>query len=270
MAKLLEDEVTVSGIAFAMHVKGTDGKCHHVNRAYHGLIWKTDKMSDEYYRFSTGEVFPLSPNTVIYLPEGSEYYVTDASGVPNTNRFHSACDCINFYLEGCHSGTPFSLKVRNAARFIADFDTAATEWEQKKRGYVNRTKSILYRILAALQEESESRYLPSSQIELLAPAVAALSSSYTSPDFRISSLPPLCGISEAYFRRLFKKRFGKTPAAYLTELRIEHAKDVIRGGAFLTFSDLAAKCGYGEIPYFFREFKRYTGLTPKQFHESRR
>ena len=66
------------------------------------------------------------------------------------------------------------------------------------------------------------------------------------------------------FRHLFAKRFGKSPYAYLTEQRIEHAKRLLKNSN-LNITDIAFDCGFNSSSQFTNIFKKYIGATPKEY-----
>lgn len=62
--------------------------------------------------------------------------------------------------------------------------------------------------------------------------------------------------SDDYFREKFKPQYGKTPAAYLTELRINYAKNLIKTYKnALKIYEIAYLCGFKDVLYFSRRFK---------------
>ncbi|MNP60632.1 HTH-type transcriptional regulator YesS [compost metagenome] len=63
----------------------------------------------------------------------------------------------------------------------------------------------------------------------------------------------------------FKLYLGKNFIEYLTELRVQKAKDLI-GGTDLKMYDIAGQVGY-QNGYFNRIFKKVEGMTPKQYRE---
>lgn len=74
------------------------------------------------------------------------------------------------------------------------------------------------------------------------------------------------GYAEDYIRAHFKKITGKTPTAFLTDVRMKHACfliDVLRNTESL--SEIAESCGYTDYAYFSRLFKKATGLSPKAY-----
>lgn len=68
-----------------------------------------------------------------------------------------------------------------------------------------------------------------------------------------------------HLNRTFKKVIGTTIFAYLNGLRISHAKQFLLAGAG-TMAEIAEKCGFHDIYYFSRVFKKYTGITPGTFY----
>lgn len=67
-----------------------------------------------------------------------------------------------------------------------------------------------------------------------------------------------------YLGQLFKRETGKTYSAYVTELRIEKAKEMLVSGD-LSINEIAVTLGFNDYFYFLKTFKRVSGYTPKQY-----
>jgi len=80
----------------------------------------------------------------------------------------------------------------------------------------------------------------------------------------IDDLASKSGISPRHFKRRFKKATGETPLAYLQLLRIENAKRKLETTRD-TINDITWNVGYEAIHSFRRLFKKYTGLSPKEY-----
>jgi AraC family transcriptional regulator len=82
-------------------------------------------------------------------------------------------------------------------------------------------------------------------------------------DTPLSELTGLTGLSRSQFFRAFRQSTGTTPHRYLTGLRMERAKALLRSGQEPTavFSVL----GYIDVGQFAAAFRRHTGLRPKEF-----
>lgn len=71
-----------------------------------------------------------------------------------------------------------------------------------------------------------------------------------------------------YIGRCFLKETGNKFSEYLLGIRMENAKQLLRERE-IRIEEAAAKVGLGhDIPYFYQLFKRYTGMTPKEYKKS--
>lgn len=72
-----------------------------------------------------------------------------------------------------------------------------------------------------------------------------------------------CGISEFHFSRIFKDVFGLSPYAYIIDLRLEKAKELIikKSGSL---SDIALQCGFNDLSHFSRYFKKKYKILPSK------
>jgi two-component system response regulator YesN len=68
--------------------------------------------------------------------------------------------------------------------------------------------------------------------------------------------------------KVFKKEMGQNFLDYLTEVRIEKAKNLLRNSN-LKIYEIAEKIGYQEIQYFGKLFKKRVNMTPKEFRYGR-
>ncbi|HEU4636748.1 MAG TPA: AraC family transcriptional regulator, partial [Edaphobacter sp.] len=79
----------------------------------------------------------------------------------------------------------------------------------------------------------------------------------------LGELASLSPYSTSHFLRMFRDLMGLTPHAYLTQLRIELATDLLRSGTPLV--DIAGLAGFTDQSHFTRKFKRILGVTPGQY-----
>jgi AraC-like DNA-binding protein len=77
------------------------------------------------------------------------------------------------------------------------------------------------------------------------------------------------GVSVAYLCRLFKAYTGKTVIRYLVERRIQAAIWKLREGNEKIIS-IALGCGFNDLAYFNRAFKRIVGTTPSAYRRKMR
>ena len=68
-------------------------------------------------------------------------------------------------------------------------------------------------------------------------------------------------INKYYLTRVFKEQFGQSITAYLTSLRITHAKQLLRFSE-KSVEEIGLECGLGALHYFSRVFKEVEGVAP--------
>lgn len=74
--------------------------------------------------------------------------------------------------------------------------------------------------------------------------------------------------SKFHFIRLFKMAYGKTPHQYLTAVRIEAAKQLLKTN--IPVGEVCYSVGFDGISSFTGLFKRLTGTTPSSFQIEQR
>lgn len=76
------------------------------------------------------------------------------------------------------------------------------------------------------------------------------------------------GKSNNYFSTSFRKCTGYTFVDYLTRLRIEHAKKLLKATSMMTY-EIAEKVGFGDYKYFSMVFKRMQGCAPTEYRKGK-
>lgn len=71
-------------------------------------------------------------------------------------------------------------------------------------------------------------------------------------------------INKYYLTRLFKEQFGISVNSYLIQVRIKHARQLLRF-TDMSVEQIGLKCGIGDANYFSRVFKKQEGITPGEF-----
>ncbi|MCC8065827.1 MAG: response regulator [Clostridiales bacterium] len=74
------------------------------------------------------------------------------------------------------------------------------------------------------------------------------------------------GFNANYFSELFKKETGKNFSAYVLELRMEKAKQLLRDTK-KTIYEIAAEVGYKDSKYFSQQFTRTVGVKPNEYRK---
>jgi AraC-like DNA-binding protein len=86
---------------------------------------------------------------------------------------------------------------------------------------------------------------------------------YTEPH-DLAALAELAGLSKYHFQRLFKATYGLSPAAYLSQRRVERAQDLLRA-TNLTVTEVCHAVGFSSLGSFSARFRELVGETPSAF-----
>lgn len=86
-------------------------------------------------------------------------------------------------------------------------------------------------------------------------------------DLSLNELAERVFLTPAYISYIFKQETGQNLIKYLTDFRMNKAKELLEQGQ-MKIVDIGRACGYLNQPYFNRLFKNNFGVTPKQFREN--
>ena len=76
------------------------------------------------------------------------------------------------------------------------------------------------------------------------------------------------GFVPSYLSKMFRSVKGMSPSEYLTNYRVDKAKQIIREKPDVRIREVARVIGYEDQYYFSKIFKKYAGIWPKEFQES--
>lgn len=88
-----------------------------------------------------------------------------------------------------------------------------------------------------------------------------------SGDLSLTRLARELNVNSSYLSTLFKKETGKTVTDYITGRRISHAKQLLKNSR-LQIQTVGQLCGFEDVHYFSKVFKRLTGVAPKQYQQT--
>ena len=83
----------------------------------------------------------------------------------------------------------------------------------------------------------------------------------------METLAELSGYSYHRFRHLFKEKIGLSPIAYILSKKIEHSKQRLTNSD-LSITEISNICGFSNSSQFSNLFKKYTGLSPREYRNS--
>ena len=202
-------------------------------------------------------------NVLLFRPKEAQTYSYFFKEHPEIYWIHFTgynCEKIiqKYNLHNCYIGEHSLLKTF--------FQEVIIELQLKKPFFEDMVLSNFWQILATIARSHQQILSPFGNDFSINRLVIQLNQTYMD-DWNVESMAEYCKLSVGYFSHLFKKRIGSSPMKYLTELRIEKAKELIATNS-MSMSNIAQMTGFNDPLYFSRVFKKTTGIPPKEFQQS--
>ncbi len=230
----------------------------------HTLLWLKNcsaKITD-----SLGNSLKVKKNQLIYMAKGIEYVIEFFDTAPE----QTDTLVIHFQLRDM-KGTDIAptvipeIVIENVDVSLAlKLQKLADEFK-KNIVCIPEATSVIYRLIASIcsskrQDNTKNRYNCIKEgIELLE----------NDTDISIKEISRICGVSECYFRRLFKEYSGESPMDFRQKHRIEKAKQLLLSD-MLSISEISQELHFADIYHFSKTFKNITGFSPRHFIEMNR
>jgi AraC-like DNA-binding protein len=212
-----------------------------------------------------------------YLIDGQPYDVEqgDLICIPKNSRRAAITDSRNpmvnfaanfqFYdLKGEDAKLPFPVvsKVGVHDELISLYKELSVEWLRKSPGYKMKVHgiflSILHHYFTMIYYKSYSAPIDSR----IQKALTYIHKNYVN-SITLDDLANLSGLNSIYFGTLFKKCTGVSVKRYITQVRINHSEKMLLSGEFMV-SEVALKCGFEDMFYFSKVFKKVKGFSPSK------
>ncbi len=91
---------------------------------------------------------------------------------------------------------------------------------------------------------------------------------YADTKLSLSVVASVAGLNEKYFSSKFKKETGSTFVEYLTNVRIDAAKSLLRK-TNMKLVEISEAVGYNNVEHFIRVFKKRTGKAPREYEKEK-
>lgn len=189
---------------------------------------------------------------------------------------HLACSSLFYSLvpEERDFGPDLHLYDAGFQDFGELFGRIFREYREKKKGYCEIIRAyvteLLVKTLRAMDEREEKREKGSAlsvrQTQYLEMAVDYLRAHYNTP-VRLEELAMKSFLSKSYFGKLFKDLVGMGFSEYLQKLRIDEVCKQLQDSN-MPVAEIANRCGFHDMKYFYLAFKRATGKTPGAYRKS--
>lgn len=168
---------------------------------------------------------------------------------------------IFFYTNKPVFTEPFVLNAIQSNRLNNLFNKAFSAFIKKDECYKFECISILYKIFAEINKKN---YIPENKFLKIQPAIKYIETNFLNTNISCEFLAELCNISYSYLQRLFNEKYGLSPKKYIIQLKINYACDLLKTKQH-SISEIAQMLGFEDLYFFSRQFKEYTGFSPKAY-----
>jgi len=171
------------------------------------------------------------------------------------------------------------LLAASQSGFRFQGDACATVAKKMVRMKASRPMDRLVELLQILDElaKPETQRIPLSRsptphrtdaqsIGRLGPAIRHIMDHFADP-LSLEELAKLCRCAPETLCRQFKRHTRKSVTAFINEVRIGHARRLLRSTR-APVAQIAKACGYPSQNHFNQQFRRFVGLSPSQYRAS--
>ena len=159
----------------------------------------------------------------------------------------------------------FLKEIRCDTRTLEQEDTEDVLSESSKslENAIAYAEKIISQAIALRDQNSGNK-----NRSILKTAVDFIDSHYMEEDMSLNKAANAANVSANHFSALFSQNMGQTFIEYLTNLRMNKAKEYLRCTSMRS-SEIAGEIGYKDAHYFSYLFKKTQGMTPSDYRKAR-
>lgn len=229
--------------------------------------------------------FPLTVNNRLYhLHEGDIVFIQDGmlhGGMPDNCIYESLVFDMKLLLKDNHICKNQIEAIMNHELIIHQIlpgenaflrqitDTLFQAMYARYCGYEFMVQGSLYLLIGFILEHklyslrSKEKEQASYRLKQLKQVLRYIEDHYAE-EITLETLASIAGMNPKYFCRFFRQITQRTPIDYVNYYRIECAREQL-STTDMTITDAALNCGFNDVGYFIKIFKKYMGVTPKQY-----
>jgi len=152
------------------------------------------------------------------------------------------------------------IQNHKLSQLFLDLNSATKEWQDELMA-----ENILEELVVNLISSYSNCTIKTKEISYsrakLSQVVEYMKSNFDE-SLKLENLAEISGLSKYHFLRKFKEEFNMTPHAYLLQIRIHNAKNMLLENTNL--SEIAISCGFSDQSHFTRVFNKVYGMSPRK------
>jgi AraC-like DNA-binding protein len=155
------------------------------------------------------------------------------------------------------------LLLSNRPDFEHDFQSLLSAYHDQGIGYMLRCRELLYRVFKTVVQNLIHDKPLSRHYDRIKPAVLHIQNHYMR-ELSLETLASLCNLCVRQVTRYFQEVYHKSPHEFLIETRLRIAQNLLLNSNN-TIGEIAEVVGYDSIYSFSRAFKKFHGLSPRDW-----
>lgn len=232
----------------------------------------------EHYRIRKGDVFVINQDTAHGYEDAEDFrmcnimfrpsfFMTPEVDITQSPGFQAL-----FVLEPHDARTSrfcsrLKLDMIEFSQLQRIIETLYQEYTLRQTGWKTMVKSDFLRLIIMLSRWYRYEAIQNSPGSVKLAGALAFMEKHYAETILVSQLASLSHYSQRQFIRLFKDAFSCIPMAYLTNLRMQKAQELLKTTQ-LSMTEISERCGYSDSNYFSRIFKKYHCMTPSDYRST--
>jgi len=213
--------------------------------------------------FGEREVVCSSGDFILYAPNEPQHHIYESNASGEFYYVHFTTD--EPLPDLLHMKTSRPYHSMPSAKICDIFEEMISELQHKNEDYKFVCQSMLTELLVKVhrQIENSANFRVTPELNSV---IQYINKNYAE-NLSLEDYAKMCGLSKYHFLREFKKFTHTSPLKYRQELRICHAKDMLKlkGNRI---NKIAEQLGYSSTEYFSEAFLNAVGMRPSEYSKN--
>ncbi|WP_409342300.1 helix-turn-helix domain-containing protein [Paenibacillus sp. MBLB4367] len=214
----------------------------------------------------TDTITPFSHMDVFYHPQRKDSFPTRPGQLDLTPFAHLMQPRLND-LKGVH--IPCRFVPSDPFRFRDTLLRMIDRWNQHDTLSRLEAQSLATELVVMLLQDHTEQQGISGESDASLKWMTSYLHLHLSEPLTTRQMAARANLSPSRFRAVFQERFGMPPHQYLTQLRLRHARDLLKQTDY-KLHQIADYCGFADAHHFAKTFKKETGQAPGAYRREHR
>jgi AraC-like DNA-binding protein len=226
---------------------------------------------DGWARIGIEKPFRIGPRSLVLIPRGVEHEIRHERGKAHLFAVHFQASIYGeislLKLLGC----PYHIAVDRKDSFIEEVsERLVREYAIKAAGWTTAMSAEIMTLLVHILRTSGDLFQPlalgqiQSDLTRLLPSLVWISENIFNSECRVSDMAAKINTCEGQFRKLFRRAMGITPVHFVQRQRVDRACSLLLTTE-MPITQIAEACGFSDIPFFYRVFRKWMAISPRNF-----